>query len=51
MVRSITFKVEIQRGSVGPMNFTSGISRQEASTALEPLCCTKDFSSGSQKFS
>jgi hypothetical protein len=32
----MTFKVEIQRGSLGLMIFTSGISNAAASTALAP---------------
>ena len=35
---SMAASVESQRGSVGAMNFTSGMSRHAASTVFEPRC-------------
>ena len=40
--------VESQRGSVGLMNFTIGMSRLDASTVVEPRCCTNVWRFGSQ---
>jgi hypothetical protein len=41
--------VDTQRGSAGAMNLTSGRRREEASSAVEPLLCTKTFRLASQK--
>ena len=45
----IAASVERHRGSLGLMNFTNGISNDDASTVFAPRYCTNDFNLGFQK--